>query len=360
MVGVLLVTACQPLAPSGGPSVTPLGTTAPPAPSVSPNPTGSDSTGAEGPVAINGRLEVCGTQLCNQHGRPIQLRGMSTHGLQWYGWGSCLTDASLDALVSDWGADIVRVSMYVQEDGYETDPEGFTAQAETVVGALVERGVYVLLDWHMLDPGDPMHNLDRARTYFGHMTERFGSLPNVLYEIANEPNGVGWPRIKAYAEQLIPVIRAKAPDGIVIVGTPAWSSFGASDGRGPADVISDPVAGENLMYTFHFYAASHLIGHRTALDAASKALPVFVTEWGSQQFTGDGPNDFVSTQAYLDLMAERKISWTSWNYSDDIRSGAVFEPGTCPGGPFTGDRLKEAGAWVRERIVTPGDDFPVS
>ena len=44
----------------------------------------------------------------------------------------------------------------------------------------------------------------------------------------------------------------------------------------------------------------------------------------------DGGNNFTRSQQYLDLMAQKKISWTNWNYSDDERSGAVFKTGTCP------------------------------
>ena len=78
---------------------------------------------------------------------------------------------------------------------------------------------------------------------------------------------------------------------------------------------------------------------------------MFVTEFGTQTASGDGANNFTRSQQYLDLMAAKKISWTNWNYSDDSRSGAVFTPGTCPGGPFAGtSRLKPAGVWVRDRI----------
>jgi endoglucanase len=59
------------------------------------------------------------------------------------------------------------------------------------------------------------------------------------------------------------------------------------------------------------------------------------------------------------LMAQKMISWTNWNYSDDNRSGAVFTGGTCPNGPFTGtSRLKPAGAWIRDHIKNPADNFP--
>jgi endoglucanase len=83
-----------------------------------------------------------------------------------------------------------------------------------------------------------------------------------------------------------------------------------------------------------------------------------VTEFGTQRFTGNGDNDFAWAQKYLDLLAARKIGWTNWNYSDDLRSGAAFTVGTCPRGPFAGtSHLKPAGRWIRARIRTP-DHFP--
>lgn len=324
-----------------------------------PNVCGGGGTAPPGsPVALNGQLHVCGRTICNQNNKAIQLRGMSTHGLQWYGWNECITRSSLDSLAADWGADILRMSMYVQEGGYETNPPAFKAQIDAIVAEVLRLGLYAIVDWHMLDPGDPNANLTLAREYFTWFTTKYGSHPNFLYEIANEPNGVSWATIKNYANQMIPVVRDKAPGGIIIIGTRGWSSFGVSDGSGPAEVINSPVAGSNLMYTFHFYAASHGSEYRAALITASDSLPVFVTEWGTQTFTGDGANNFTSSQQYIDIMAQRKISWTSWNYSDDFRSGAAFVVGTCQaGGPWTGSSLKPAGTWVQQRILSPADDF---
>jgi endoglucanase len=344
--------------PTTAPPTTVPPTTVPPTiqPTVTPPPPVGTT-----PAAINGQLRVCGTQLCNQYGKPIQLRGMSTHGLQWYGWGSCITTSSLDALANDWKADILRISLYVQEGGYETDPAGFKTQVDRIIDEASKRGMYALIDWHMLDPGDPMYNLDRAKEYFTYMAQKHGGRTNVLYEIANEPSGVSWATIKSYAEQIIPVIRRYDPDGIVIVGTRDWSSFGISGDGNPEEVINNQVNATNIMYTFHFYAASHLSEYLAALDRASDRIPVFVTEWGSQEYTGDGPNNFTSTQAYIDLMARKKISWTSWNYSDDERSGAAFKPGTCAaGGPWSGASLKPAGTWVRDKILNPADNFPTN
>src|SRR5690606_33368278 len=229
---------------------------------------------AADPVGEHGLLRVCGTRLCGEDGEPVQLRGMSSHGLQWYDRWLCA---------------------------------------------------------------------ERA--------ERHAAKDNVLDESANEPNGVGWKEIKGYAEEVIPVIRGADPDSVVLVGTRAWSSLGVSEGSDEREVVEDPVDADNIMYTFHSYAASPDQEYPAARDRASQELPVFVTEFGTQGPAGEGENDFAMAQRYLDLMAERDIGWTNWNFSDDHRSGAVFEPGTCDaGGPWTGDALKPAGAWVQERI----------
>lgn len=320
---------------------------------------GEESAVAASPVDEHGRLHVCGTRLCDSSGEQVQLRGMSTHGLQWFS--QCVGDASLDALAYDWGADVVRLSMYIQEGGYETDPEGFTAQMHDLIDEVTARGMYVIVDWHMLTPGDPHYNLERAKTFFAEIAAQHADKDNILYEVANEPNGddVTWSRIKSYHEQIIPVIRQHDSDGIVLLGTADWSSLGVSGGSSEQEVVDDPVDASNIMYTFHFYAASHREGYLDALSRAADQIPMFVTEFGTQDYAGEGANDFAMAQRYLDLMEDKKISWVNWNFSDDHRSGAVFETGTCPDGPFTGTtNLKEAGEWIRERILEGGTSDP--
>lgn len=319
----------------------------------------SSHAGAQTPVQQNGQLQVIGTKLCNQYGNPIQLRGMSTHGIQWYGWGSCLTAASLDALAYDWGADILRISLYVQEGGYETDPTGFTNQVNRLIEEATARGMYALVDWHQLTPGDPNYNLARAKTFFSAIANTHKNKNNIIYDICNEPNsGATWAKIKTYADQMIPHIRAIDNDAVILVGTHGWSTMGLSGDGSLQDILNNPLQFPNIMYTFHFYAMDHRTPYLNQLNTASNQLPVFVTEFGTQEASGDGPNDFAMAQQFIDLMASKKISWTNWNYSDDPRSGAVWISGTCSNGPWTTARLKPAGAWIRERMLNPADNFP--
>ena len=334
------------------PTTSPTATPTPTATSTPPPPTGTT------PVAINGQLRVCGVNLCNQYNRPIQLRGMSSHGIQWFG--HCYNDASLDALANDWRADLFRIAMYVQEDGYETNPTGFTNQVNNLVEEATERGMYALIDFHLLTPGDPMFNLQRAKTFFAAVSARHANKNNVIYEIANEPNGVSWSTIKSYAEQVIPVIRANDPDAVVIVGSRAWSSLGVSEGSNSTEIINNPVNASNVMYAFHFYAASHKDNYRAEVERAATRLPLFVTEFGTVSYTGDGGVDLSSSTTWVDLMDRLKISYANWTYSDKAEGSAAFRPGTCNGSVYAGTSvLTDSGNFMRNRIRT-ADNFPTS
>ncbi|WP_433790254.1 cellulase family glycosylhydrolase [Actinoplanes sp. CA-252034] len=319
----------------------------------SPSPSGSVSTSTPPttgtPVQVNGQLKVCGTKLCNEYGQAVQLKGMSTHGIQWFP--NCYTDASLDVLAKEWSADLLRISMYVQEQGYETDPAGFTNRVNNLVEEATERGMYALIDFHILTPGDPAFNLERAKTFFAQVSARHANKKNVIYEIANEPNGVSWAQIKNYADQVIPVIRANDPDGVVIVGTRGWSSLGVSEGSNSSEIVNNPVSASNVMYAFHYYAASHKDSYRAEVERAAASLPLFVTEFGTVTYTGDGAVDVASSNAWFDLLDRLKIGYANWTYSDASEGSAAFKPGTCSAGSFSGTgSLTESGALLRNRI----------
>ena len=301
------------------------------------------------PVAANGKLHVCGVHLCNSGNRVVQLRGVSTHGLQFAP--NCYHDAALDAIAGDWHADLLRIAMYVQEGGFETDQAGFTAKVNSLVDKATARGLYALVDFHVLNPGDPTVNLERAKTFFASVAKRNAGKTNVLYEIANEPNGVPWQTIKSYAEKVIPVIRAQDPDAIVVVGTRGFSSLGIAEGSNAGETIDNPLNFPNIMYAFHFYAASHQDNYRAELTAAAARLPMFVTEFGTVTFTGNGTFDRASSTTWLNLLDRLRISYANWTFSDIDESSAALEPGTCSGSKYAGPSvLTESGAFIRSRL----------
>jgi endoglucanase len=277
------------------------------------------ATVAQAPVpAKYGKLQVLGTHLCDSNGKPVQLRGMSTMGLQWTG--EIVNDAAFAALAKDWKADVVRLAMYVGEGGFAAHPE-LKQLVWKGVELAIENGMYVIVDWHVLTPGNPNDPVyGGAQAFFDEASKKYAKVPNVLYEIMNEPNGqLSWAAdIKPYAEKIVATIRANDPDNVILIGSGTWSQ--------DVDVAAaDPVQGTNLMYTFHFYPGSHKQALRNKVQAAIDAgAAVFCSEWGTTDHTGAGPLFLAEAETWLEFLDRRQISWTNWSLCDKSESSAAL------------------------------------
>ncbi|MFW6211020.1 MAG: glycoside hydrolase family 5 protein, partial [bacterium] len=252
-----------------------------------------------GPVSENGKLSVNGLQLVNDCGNAVQLKGISSHGLQWFGMNgsdsSCLNSSAISYMADTMGADLFRAAVYVESNGYLSDPQRFRDEVDQLVDICEGLGIYIIIDWHILSDGNPLTNLSAAQGFWEYMAQQHAGKDHVLYEICNEPNGDGgsWSNITEYANDIIPRIRQYDPDTVILVGTPNWSQLGW-------DVVNSPLPYSNIMYSFHFYAASHTTGMLT--DFINE-IPIFCTEWGTCDASGGDPYDFNNAQAFLDIMA---------------------------------------------------------
>lgn len=289
-------------------------------------------------------LHVEGTKLLDSAGKPMQLRGVSTHGIAWY---PQYVNADLFAnLKRDWDINAVRIAMYCAESGgYCTDgnKEQLKKTVRDGIDAAVKDDMYVIVDWHTLSDNDPNMHVDQAKEFFGEIAKEYADVPNVLYEICNEPNGgTTWAQVKRYAEQVIPVVRGHAKDAVVLVGTPNWCQ--------DIDVVaSDPLDVDNVMYTVHFYAADHGQWLRDKVVAAVKAgTPVFVSEFGATAANGDGAVDVKSADAWLGMLDKYDISYIIWNLSDKHEGSALFTTNEARD-PIESD-LSAEGRWYRQYL----------
>lgn len=211
-----------------------------------------DGENRSGGTAAGG-LSVAGTQLVDSAGNPVQLRGISTHGLAWFP--DYVNADCIRQLKEEWGMNVFRLAMYTAESGgYCTggSRDDLKALVRDGVKYATDCGMYVIIDWHILSDGNPNTYIDEAKAFFEEMSREYADYTNVIYEICNEPNGgTSWSDVKAYAEQVIAVIRENDADGIILVGTPNWSQYVE---QAAADPITDY---SNIMYTLHFYAATH-------------------------------------------------------------------------------------------------------
>ena len=291
-----------------------------------------------------GQLQVVGTQLCDENGNPVVLKGMSTHGIRWFP--EFVNEGLFSQLSDEWGANVVRLAMYSADYcASAKNAEENLAILRTGIDAAIANDMYVLVDWHILEDNDPNTHIEEALAFFELISSEYAGVPNVLYEICNEPNGeVTWTNVRAYAERVIPEIRANSPEAVIIVGTPTYD-------RDLTTAMRNPLDFDNIMYTLHFYAATHGEDLReelvTALDAG---LPVFVTECGISESSGDGRVDFDSAVAWFDLLAERNVSYIMWSLSNKAESSAFIRPRAQDPAHLTDDDLTPVGLWGRSLL----------
>lgn len=287
-------------------------------------------------VERHGQLKVQGNKVVGKDGQRVRLQGMSLFWSQWMDkyWNK----DTLAWLVKDWHIQIVRAAMGVDQGGYISNPGAEKAKLERVVQACIDLGIYVIIDWH-LEASDA--HVDQAKPFFGEMAQKYGKYPNVLFEPWNEPKYVSWSTIKAYHEQVVKVIRQYS-DNICILGNEQWSS-------NPAGAAQDPVSGENLAYTVHFYAASNQAPGRIqgALDAGHA---VWATEWGTCESSGNGRVDTDSAARWMNYLEEHGISSTNWAIEDKSESCAALRAGASTSGGWSDSVLTQSGQWVRNTI----------
>lgn len=290
-----------------------------------------------------GRLHVEGTQLVGENGQPAVLRGISTHGLAWF---PQYVNADCFAQISnEWDANIVRLAMYTAENGGYCEGGDQAALRQLIddgVNYATENDMYVIIDWHTLHDNDPNQHIEEAKVFWDETSAKYAGRKNVIYEICNEPNeGTSWDAVKSYAETILPIVRANDPEALVLLGTPNWCQY-------VNEAAANPIQGDpNLMYTLHFYAATHQQDLRDTATAALEAgLPLFVSEFGICDASGNGAIDEAQANAWMQLLDQWGISACMWNLSNKDESSSAIVASCDKTSGFTGEDLSQAGHWL--------------
>lgn len=302
------------------------------------------------PFDNHGQLSVKGTDIVDESGSKYQLKGVSTHGITWFP--DYVNKDAFQSIRDDWDANLVRLAMYTDtgdSNGYCSggDKDSIRGLVDAGVTAATELGMYVIIDWHILNDNNPNSHIDNAKEFFDDVSAKYSSNHNVIYEICNEPNGgTSWSDIKSYAEIIIPVIRKNDKNAIIIVGTPNWSQ--------DVDIVSeDPITGyDNIMYAVHFYAATHKDDLRNKVKTAiSNGLPVFVSEFSLCDASGNGGIDYDSSDVWFDLINDNNLSYASWSLCNKNETSALIKPDSTATSTITIDDLSDTGKYVRDKIL---------
>ena len=298
------------------------------------------------PVKTYGQLQVNGAQLCDQQGNPVVLRGVS---LGWHNiWPRFYNKKAVKWLKNDWHATVIRAAIGASsvDDHYGENPQFAFDCLYPVVDAAIKQGLYVIVDWH-----SHTLQLEAAVKFFGQVAKKYGNRPNVIYELFNEPVNDSWDNLKAYATAIINEIRRYDPDNVILMGCPHWD-------QDIHIVAESPLKGfTNLMYTVHFYAATHHQWLRDRMaDAIKKGVPVFVSECAGVEASGDGPLNQEEWKAWVDCMEQNKVSYACWSLSDKNETSSMLLPRAKATGQWTDDLIKPWGKTVRNTLLKYNND----
>lgn len=285
-----------------------------------------------GAVETHGWLRVEGTSLLDEQNRITVLRGVSSHGITWY---PRYLNGGAAKTLRERGANVMRFAMYTEPSGaYLEDRERSLDYLYMGIESALSQGLYAIVDWHILRDENPNEFADEAAVFFEEISAHYAGEPGIIYEICNEPNGdTDWNDVVAYAERVIPIIRANAPQALILVGVPNY----CTDFRGP---MEQPLAYENIMYTMHRYidaTAGEPCGSGQLENLLENGLPIFVSEWGVSLGEDDPfaeetekPGDIydvTNAQPFLDLMKKHNVSWTAWALAnkDEVHSMLQYD-----------------------------------
>ena len=298
----------------------------------------------------NMSLNLKDTQIVDSKGNPVQLKGVSTHGIGWFP--QYVNYDAFKCMRDSWNVNCVRLAMYSDEGaGYCTggNPDGLKSLVNKGVGYATDLGMYVIIDWHVLGEQDPNVHIEEAKEFFKEMSSKYADNDNVIYEICNEPNGSAtWDNVKGYAEDVIDVIRQNDDDALIIVGTTTWSQ--------DVDIAAeDPITDyDNIMYAIHFYAGTHKDDLRKKMTAALDAgLPLFCSEFGICDASGNGDIDPEEADKWIKAMDEAGMSYCIWNLSNKNESSSLIQSSCIKTEDWTYDELSDEAKWYLKVLDSP-------
>lgn len=177
------------------------------------------------------------------------------------------------------------------------------------------KSLYVIIDFHQIDNATSGTSAADATSFWTDIAPQFATYPNVLFEPFNEPidTMVPWATLKPVVQGWIDIIRAAAPNNVIVVPSNSWDQH-------PGDAAGNPPRGTNFVFTAHIYPSNWSTAFQTQVATAVAQAPVFVSEWGYNP-TDPNPHAWgLSLQSTLD---GNGASWTAW-VTDNAWAPSMF------------------------------------
>ena len=308
------------------------------------------------PVGKHGKLHLKKVEgygnapvIVDKNDNPYQLRGASSHGIQWEVGYNYVNKGAMQSLRDEWGVNLFRMACYVTQNGYTEGAQSRMDQKiEEGVQAAKELGMYVIVDWH-IHVENPHTTKSWAKDFFKKYATKYKDYDNVIFEICNEPTNVQWYTgggndLYSYCKEIAGIIRDCGSDALIVCGTNTWS-------QDVEDVAKKPLKDdgfEDILYTFHFYSGSHYADKMAKVKTATAdGTPIFVTEFGICDASGNGGFDTANADAWIKLCDSYNISYACWSFCNKGESASYLSTSCSKTtGGYVASDLATTGIWL--------------
>lgn len=319
-------------------------------------------------------LKVSGADLVTADGTKVLLQGVNVPSLEWSAKGEHIYQ-SVKVALEDWKANVVRLPVVDSfwfgkgkpPQSTSNDPEAYRLIVDNVVKMAASQGDYVVLDLHRYRAPT-----DDSVAFWKDAAARYKNNPAVLFDIYNEPGGIGWdvwknggpvmnkqkgglPPVLAYQspgmQALVNAARGVGARNIVIAGGlgNSYDLEGILQGYALEDKT-----GNGIMYAVHFYNW-HKNWEKHFLNLAG-TYPLFVGETGADvkkmPFIKSDQQEAPATWVpdALGLIQKYKMNWTAYSMHPKSTPVLIMNWNYDPS-PFWGVYVKQALA---------GQQFPLT
>jgi hypothetical protein len=289
-----------------------------------------------GPVSHFGALKRCGKNICGSkngtESTAIFFKGPSLY------WSDGTGTPFYNIETVDWFVDnlqigVIRAAMAIKwyKDGSEpvnkpggvagylqNNKDGQKNYIKKVIDAAIANDIYVIVDWHSHNAHD---ETNEAKNFFVDMANEYKNVPNIIWEVYNEPINVSSSQVNSHAKTIVDALKTAGNTNLVLIGSPSYSTQ-------PSGQTSGWSSTDNVAFTFHFYAGSHTYpnagGGSSANSTMSSNHAVFATEWGAVNADGGGSVNSGSSDTWTNWMDDQKISNCMWNASNLGEASSMF------------------------------------
>jgi len=296
------------------------------------------------PVGPLSTLKVVGLGVQDASGKPVRLRGVNVACMEWASDGEGHVLETARVAIDDWRVNHVRLPLaqdrwFGKAPEQHDDGQAYRALVRKVVDLCAAKGCYVMLDLHWSDAGEWGKDIGQhvmpdlnSLTFWKDCAAAYKNEPAVIFDLYNEPHDVPWDvwlkggpvtekdeKTKATRtyeaagmRAMLDAVRSTGARNVVVAGGLDWSYdlSGVLDGRR----LNDP-EGNGVIYANHAYPFKGDSVRRWAakLEGFAKALPVIVSEFGSEPKGGAGLSGADWVREVLGVLESNGYSWTAWD-----------------------------------------------